>query len=95
MHSSQLTRRSCWPSEDDRIGLAGGLIRRGDAVLDATFANTVVASVGDDVASECWRLIDGRLIAGCTIVAAVKGLRLVLGFAMFFWCRSGNNTTIK
>ncbi len=63
-------------SEDDDVGLDGGLLLRGDAALDATFARTVVASVGEflvapDFVYECC-----RLIAGGVIVAAVKGLLL-------------------
>jgi hypothetical protein len=85
MHCSQDTLRSTGGlSEGDEIGLDGGLLLRGDAVLEATLAKTVVASVGEvlaasDLVYECC-----RLIAGGVIVAAVRGLLLRECAAMLF-----------
>ena len=74
MHCSQLTRRSTGGLSG--IGLVVGLLLRGDAVLDATLASTVVASVGDDFDESDFVYECCRLIAGGVIVAAVRGLLL-------------------
>lgn len=64
------------------IGLVVGLLRLGDAVLDATLDRTVVASVGDDLVESLLVYECCRLIAGGVIVAAVRGLLLSEWFAM-------------
>ena len=77
MHCSQDSLRSTGGlSECKEVGLDGGLRLRGDAVLDATFARTVVASVGECLAASDFVYECCRLIAGGVIVAAVKGLLL-------------------
>lgn len=92
MHCSHETLRSVGGlSEGDVVALDAGLLPRGDAVLDATFANTVVASVGEGLAASDFVYECCRLIAGGVIVAAVKGLRLRECAAMLLdRCREWN-----